>query len=260
MLDIIAKVLIMSFIFTVLGLIIHSVNYVFNKSYRKEIMDKKTLKKQINEFLILLNNINEREVLLEKISVTNSVFNFSLNNYKEFVSNIYEKDLKKFPVETTLFTLINASIYAEKEYELKNCLNDLIKKNKSEEINTELKFGIEIIKKQAELKGKNKNNSYEFIIYNTYRLMCNSLLKKMRLEFNIIKENLMAQDNNFIVPNFDHIIDRLSNEIEFGIFIKELIRNNKSLEEAVNLSIMINAYEKVSINLTEDIKNLTKIP
>jgi hypothetical protein len=257
MLDIIAKVLIMALIFVVLGLFIHIVKYIFSASYRNEIREKKILKNQINEYLTTLDNVNNSEDLLKKVSLTKSLLNINLDNYKEFTLNSYDTYIKKFPEENTLITLINACIYVEKGYELKNCMNDLIKKNISEEINTELKFGTEILEKHNKLKEKYKNINYEFIIYNSYRFQINRLLKNLRSELIEITDNIKNQNNEIIIPNIENILDRLDNENGFEIYIKDLIKNNKPLKEVINLMIMINAYEKISMSLTVEIKKLS---
>lgn len=257
MLDIIAKVLIMALIFSVLGLFIHIVKYIFSASYRNEIKDKKILKNQINEYLKTLDNVNNSEDLFKKVSFTKSLININLDNHKEFTSNRYDTYFKKFPEENTLITLINACIYVEKVYELKNCMNDLIKKNISEEINTELKFGIEILEKHNKLKEKYKNINYEFIIYNSYRFQINRLLKNLRSELSKITDDITNQNNEIIIPNSENILERLNNENAFEIYIKDLIKKNKSLEEAINLMIMINAYQKISMALTVEIKKLS---
>lgn len=257
MLDIIAKVLIMALIFVVLGLFIHIVKYIFSASYRNEIREKKILKNQINECLTTLDNVNNSEDLFKKVSLTKSLFNINLDNYKEFTLNSYDTYIKKFPEENTLITLINACIYVEKGYELKNCMNDLIKKNISEEINTELKFGTEILEKHNKLKEKYKNINYEFIIYNSYRFQISRLLKNLRSELIEITDNIKNQNNEIIIPNIENILDRLDNENGFEIYIKDLIKNNKPLKEILNLMIMINAYEKISMYLTLEIKKLS---
>jgi hypothetical protein len=250
MLDIIAKVLIMALIFVVLGLFIHIVKYIFSASYRNEIREKKILKNQINEYLTTLDNVNNSEDLFKKVSLTKSLLTINLDNYKEFTLNSYDTYIKKFPEENTLITLINACIYVEKGYELKNCMNDLIKKNISEEINTELKFGTEILEKHNKLKEKYKNINYEFIIYNSYRFQISRLLKNLRSELIEITDNIKNQNN-------ENILDRLDNENGFEIYIKDLIKNNKPLKEVLNLMIMINAYEKISMYLTLEIKKLS---
>ncbi|WP_396154771.1 hypothetical protein [Flavobacterium macrobrachii] len=257
MLDIIAKVLIMALIFVVLGLFIHIVKYIFSASYRNEIREKKILKNQINEYLTTLDNVNNSEDLFKKVSLTKSLLTINLDNYKEFTLNSYNTYIKKFPEENTLITLINACIYVEKGYELKNCMNDLIKKNISEEINTELKFGTEILEKHNKLKEKYKNINYEFIIYNSYRFQISRLLKNLRSELIEITDNIKNQNNEIIIPNIENILDRLDNENGFEIYIKDLIKNNKPLKEVLNLMIMINAYEKISMYLTLEIKKLS---
>lgn len=257
MLDIIAKVLIIGLVFFVLGLIIHIVKYIFSANYRNEIKEKKILKNQIKEYLITLDNVNNSEDLLKNVSLTKSFININLDNHKDFTSNGYDTYFKKFPEENTLITLINACIYVEKVYELKNCLNDLIKKNISEEINTELKFGIEILEKHNKLKEKYKNINYEFIIFNSYRFQINRLLKILRSELSIITDDITSHNNEIIIPNSENILVRLKNENAFEVYIKDLIKDNKSLEKAINLMIKIDMYQKISIDLTLKIKKLS---
>ncbi len=255
--DIIAKVLIMSVFMFFIGLIIHVVKYIFDPSYRKEISDKKILKKQLTEFLIDLENSNSEE-LIKKLSLIKSFLNYDLKNYKEFVLNNHKNEMNGFPKETDLYACINVSIYLGAEYELKNCLNDLIKKHMSEKIESELKFGLDILKKQSELKEKySKHLNYKLIsTYNTYLFKYDRILKQKYSELTLMKEGLFNINSDVVFPNFDNILDRLNNENGYELFLIDLLKNKKYLEEIANLSINIDVYEKITLDLTKNIENL----
>lgn len=258
--DIIAKVLIMAVIFFVIGLIIHLTYYLFSPSYRKEISDKKLLRKELKDFLKVLKSSNDEALIMKSLFLSNHSLNCNLHNYKNIEQDIKNEKSNGFPVETNIYTCIDASIYTGCEFDLRNCLEDLYKKNIDELLNTELKFGIEILKKQSELIEKYKDNDNIKLIstYNTYRFKYNDLLKKLRNEVKSIKESFVVKNPDFEMPDFENILNKLNNESAFEILLKDLIKENSTLEEIINLSILINIYEKMSINLSENINKLTK--
>jgi predicted component of type VI protein secretion system len=60
------------------------------------------------------------------------------------------------------------------------------------------------------------------------------------------------------MPDLENILNKLNNESAFEKLLKDLIKENSTLEEVINLSILINIYEKISIDLSENINKLTK--
>ncbi len=258
--DLIAKVLLMAVIFFVIGLIIHLTKYLFSPSYRKEISNKKLLRKELTDFLKVLKSSNDKALIMKSLFLSNHSLNCNLHNYKNIEQDIKNEKSNEFPIETNIYTCIDASIYTGCEYDLRNCLEDLYKKNIDELLNTELKFGIEILKKQSELIEKYKNNDNLKLIstYNIYRFKYNDLLKKLRNELKSIKESFIVENPDFEMPDLENILNKLNNESAFEILLKDLIKENSTLEEIINLSILINIYEKISIDLSENINKLTK--
>jgi hypothetical protein len=258
--DIIGKVLLMALFVFVIGLILHLTKYLFSPSYRKEISDKKLLRKQLTDFLKALENSNDEAFIMKNLFLKNPSLNCNLHNYKQIEQDIKNEKSNKFPLETDIYTCIDAGIYSGCDYELSKCLENLNKKNISGLLNTELKIGIEILKKQSEINEKYKNNDNFKLIstYNTHRLKYNNLLKKMRNELKSIKENFIVENLGFTLPDFENILNKLNNESDYEILLKDLIEKNSTLEEIINLSILINIYEKISIDLTENINKLIK--
>lgn len=258
--DIIAKVLLMAVIFFVIGLIIHLTKYLFSPSYRKEISDKKLLRKELTDFLKVLKSSNDKALIMKSLFLSNHSLNCNLHNYKNIEQDIKNEKSNEFPIETNIYTCIYASINTGCEYDLHNCLEDLYKKNIDELLNTKLKFGIKILKKQSELIEKYKNNDNLKLIstYNIYRFKYNDLLKKLRDELKSIKESFIIENPDLEMPDLENILNKLNNESAFEILLKDLTKENSTLEEIINLSILINIYEKISIDLSENINKLTK--
>ena len=220
--DIIGQVLLMALIFFVIGLIIHLTKYLFSPSYRKELSDKKLLKIQLIDFLKVLKNSNDEAFIMKSLFLLSPSLNCNLHNYKHIEQDIKNEKSSEFPFEKNIYTCIYASIYSGCDSELQYCLEELNKKNISILLNTELKFGIELLKRQSELNEKYKNNDNFNLInsYNTKRSKYNNLLKKMRSELKSIKDNFIVENPDFILPNFENILNKLNNESDYKISLK----------------------------------------